>query len=199
MSYEALIEYIKKEGEARRNEILKRAEKQGEEILSRAYREFEAKKETIHRSLERGIQEEKVKRLNRAFLKKQEIISRAMAEVLDELFQAISESLEDIIRKSSYRSILRSLLMESLQEVEGKVMVKASRKDLKIIKEIAREEGLNNSVIEGFTGDDTIKGGIEVISTDGDVSIMNTLWSRLEKIKDEVMPEIRKILFPDIP
>ncbi|MEK6560262.1 MAG: V-type ATP synthase subunit E family protein, partial [Nitrospirota bacterium] len=98
---------------------------------------------------------------------------------------------------SSYPVILLQLLIEGLKHIQGRVEVVVNSKDITLIRSYLKDKDINIETCDviSVNSDDRIKGGIEIISEDNSVSILNTVWSRLEKVREDVMPEIGDILF----
>jgi len=164
MAYDVLIEYIIEEGETRGEQILAEAREKADAMLS----DFEKRIEDLRQKAASGLEKEltgyRMQVLNRARLKGTAIIAIAKGEIVDEVYREVDSSLQAMIEGPSYPAILERLLAEGLDEMRGKVTVERT------------------------------KGGVEILSEDKRVAIINTLWSRWEKVREELMPEIRTIL-----
>ncbi len=165
MAYDVLIEHIIKEGEAEGEQILSEARKKADVLLS----DFEKRIEDLRQQAASGLEKEltgyRMQVLNRAHLNGNAFMAVVKGEIMDEVYQGVSDALQAIIEGPSYPAILDRLLAEGLDEMGGKVTV------------------------------ERIKGGVEILSEDKRVAVINTLWSRWEKVREELMPEIRKLLF----
>ena len=164
MPYDVLIEYIIEEGETRGEQILSEAREKADALLS----DFEKRIEDLRQQAASGLEKElsgyRMQALNRARLKGKAIIAIAKGEIVDKVYREVDSSLQAMIEGPSYPAILERLLAEGLDEMRGKVTVERT------------------------------KGGVEILSEDKRVAIINTLWSRWEKVREELMPEIRTIL-----
>lgn len=165
MAYDVLIEHIIKEGEAEGEQILSDARKKADVLLS----DFEKRIEDLRQQAASGLEKEltgyRMQALNRARLKGNAFMAVVKGEIMEEVCQEVSDALQAIIEGPSWPAILDRLLAEGLDEMGGKVIV------------------------------ERIKGGVEILSEDKRVAVINTLWSRWEKVREELMPEIRNILF----
>ena len=165
MAYDVLIEHIIKEGEAAGEQILAEARKKADAMFS----DFEKRIGDLSQKAASGLEKElsgyRMQALNRARLKGNAFMAVAKGEIMDEVCQGVSDALQAIIEGPSYPAILDRLLAEGLDEMRGKATV------------------------------ERIKGGVEILSEDKRVAVINTLGSRWEKVREELMPEIRKILF----
>ncbi len=200
MSYDVLIDYIIKEGEKRSEEILAEARKKADAMLSEVGKNIEDLRQKANKGLEKEITECKVRELSRAHLKSMAFLSVAKGEIIDEMYREIRCALQAIIDSPLYPEILQPLFIEGLQEMRGRVTVLANSRDSDFIEHLLKDAApafITSSRCEiiSVIPDERITGGIEILSEDKSISIINTLWSRLEKVKDEVMPEIGKILF----
>ena len=164
MAYDVLIEYIIEEGETRSEQILAEAREKADVLLSVVEKRIEDLRQQAASGLEKELTGYRMQVLNRAHLKGTAIIAIAKGEIVDEVYREVDSSLQAMIEGPSYPVILERLLAEGLDEMRGKVTV------------------------------ERIKGGVEILSEDKRVAIINTLWSRWEKVREELMPEIRTIL-----
>ena len=165
MPYDVLIEYIIEEGETRGEQILSEAREKADALLS----DFEKRIEDLRQKAASGLEKEltgyRMQVLNRARLKGNAFMAVVKGEIMDEVYRGVSDALQTMIEGPSYPAILDRLLAEGLDEMRGKVTA------------------------------ERIKGGVEILSEDKRVAVINTLGSRWEKVKEELMPEVRKILF----
>lgn len=196
MAYDVLTDYIITEGEKRREEILAEARKKADAMLAELGKKIEELRQKAFSEIEKELAEYRIKGLNRMRLKGDMLISIAKGEVIDELYREVNSSLQTIIEGPSYPAILQQLLMEGLQGMRGKVYVQVNSGDNSLIEDILKDRVITNCEVISIASDDRIKGGVEILSHDKSISIINTLWSRFDKVKEELMPEIGKILFP---
>ncbi|MBI5407015.1 MAG: hypothetical protein HZA18_04890 [Nitrospirae bacterium] len=165
MAYDVLIEHIIKEGEAEGEQILAEAREKADVLLSDVEKRIEDLRQKGASGLEKELTGYRMQVLNRARLKGNAFMAIVKGEIMDEVYRGVSDALQTMIEGPSYPAILDRLLAEGLDEMRGQVTV------------------------------ERIKGGVEILSEDKRVAVINTLESRWEKAKEELMPEVRKILF----
>ncbi|MBI5199571.1 MAG: hypothetical protein HZA09_06120 [Nitrospirae bacterium] len=197
MSYDVLIDHIIKEAEKKREEILAEVRKKADAMLTGLGNMIEELKARAFSNVKKDLDEYRVKELNKARHRGKAFISIAKGEVVDEVFKEVDNAFHSIIEGPAYPSILKNLLIEGLQGVKGKVHVIANSRDCPLIKEILKGISVTGCEVLSVKGDDRINAGVEVLSYDNSFSIINTLWSRFDKVREDMMPQLREILFTD--
>ena len=197
MSYGALIDYIINEGDNKASDIMGKARENADAMKSRIAAELKTKRENAYNELQKDIAGNRIKELNIARLKASAILAEAKGDVIVDVFKECDSALQSILGGSSYPVIILQLLIEGLKHIQGRVEVVVNSKDVTLIRSFLKDKDINIETCDviSVNGDDRIKGGIEIISEDNSVSIVNTVWSRLEKVREDVMPEIGVILF----
>ena len=197
MSYDVLIDHIIKEAEKRREEILAEVRKKADAMLTELGNRIEELRERAFSNVKKDLDEYRVKELNRARHRGKTFIFAAKGEVVDEVIKEVNNAFHSIIKGPAYLSILKNLLREGLQEVKGKVHVIANSRDCPMIKEILKGITVTGCEVLSVKEDDRINAGVEMLSYDNSISVINTLWSRFDKVREDMMPELRQILFTD--
>lgn len=197
MSYGALIVHIINEGDNRASDILAKARENADAMKARIAAELKTRRENAYHELQKEIAGIRIQELNMARLKASAILAEAKGDVIVNVFKECDSALQSILEGSSYPVILLQLLIEGLKHMQGRVEVAVNSKDATLIRSFLKDKDINIETCEviSVNGDDRIKGGIELISEDNSVSILNTVRSRLEKVREDVMPEIGEILF----
>ncbi|MDH7592943.1 MAG: V-type ATP synthase subunit E family protein [Methanomicrobiales archaeon] len=166
----AEAEGIKKEALSREDEIKKR------------YRE-NVRKEL---ELERRRIISSVKERNRI-----EIL-RAKNKVLEQAYREAYESLVHLRDSPAYRDFLRRSIRESISELEGEsIVIHADKRDEPLCREIIGELGRNCEIKTDLVS----SGGVTASSADGRHLILNSIESRLERIKERMRPPLFELLF----
>lgn len=196
MAYDTLIDHIIKEAEGKKEEILSEARKKADAMLSDLDKRRGELRERAFRGLELELEEYRVKEINRAHLKCKAILTLAKEKVIEDLHRDLYSALKSIEEGPSYPAILRRLLIEGFKELKGKVFVLANSRDCQLIKDFLKDANLTCCEVVSVSPDDRVKGGIEILAHDKSISITNTIWSRFEKVKEDLMPEVGQILFP---
>lgn len=90
-----------------------------------------------------------------------------------------------------FRDLIQEILESTARSSSGKVMVRVSPEDEKIVKEILDEEGVVYSLEANL---ETI-GGLELSTIDGAITVTNTFDSRLKRAREALRSEVINILF----
>ncbi|MBI5194326.1 MAG: hypothetical protein HZA08_12925 [Nitrospirae bacterium] len=201
MSYDILIDYILKEGDKRRDELLSEAGQKAAVMLAELDIKIAGRREDAIRNIKKELEGYRIKELNKARFQAKSFAASAQGEVIEEVFKEAAFVFQSIAEGPSYPSILKSFLIEGLQAIEGEVHVKTNSRDCHIIKDILKDIALTalaNCEVISINSDDSIIGGVEILSQDKCVTVINTLWSRFDKVKEDLMPDMREILFGGI-
>jgi len=160
---------------------------------------YEKKEKQVE--LQRKIQNSNMK--NQARLRILKAQEDHVKNVLDEARSRLFHLSND---KSRYQSILQGLITQALMQLlETKVVLRCRQKDVTLVEEVLPRSlqvlkekwGQETKVTidrENFLNPD-IAGGVELYARDGKIRVISTLESRLELISQQMVPEIRNILF----
>lgn len=108
--------------------------------------------------------------------------------------------------QNQYKKLLEGLVAQGLfQMLEDKVVIRCRQKDVKLLSEVLepavalykKETGHNVDVTIDNTNylNPEIAGGVEMLAQGGKIKVVNTLESRLDLISQQMLPELREILF----
>lgn len=204
--------------------ILNEAKDKSEELESRAIEEFNVEKLKLVQSQKKTIRDEftfKLKQaetqsaisrstaINNARLKK----SEARHECLMKLKGLCTQEMTRVINeKTRYTELLANLICQgALKLLEDQVVIKCCKDDEAQVKQACDMAAANyNKIIKGECKVDkrvsfqisksgnlpkSCGGGIVLTTSDGKISIDNTLATRLSLVMDTEIPIIRKTLF----
>lgn len=123
--------------------------------------------------------------------------------LLETARQRLSKKSSD---KSDYARLLQGLITQGLfQLMEERAVIRCRHQDLQIVQSVL--EGSINAYRQGMKQDcrihvdqdnflpSDIAGGIEIYSYNGKIKVENTLESRLELMAQQMLPELREMLF----
>lgn len=201
-----MVRFIKQEAHEKANEILARAQ---EEFSIEKGNLVQQEKIKIVSNYEKKIKQVEVQRkiaysnrLNQARLK----ILQARDQVTEALFQEARSRLNLISTSPEYKDLVQKLILQGLYLcMEKEVKVICRRQDLQLVQAAAAQaairyqQDLRQAVDikvdtnEFLPADCT--GGIVMSAVDGKIRLTNTLESRLELLSQEMLPEIRNMLF----
>jgi len=198
--------------------ISQEANEKAEEIDAKAEEEFNIEKgRLVHQQrakimeyyekkekqveLQRKIQNSNMK--NQARLRILKAQEDHVKNVLDEARSRLFNLSND---KSRYNNILQGLISQALlQLLERQVVLRCRQKDVALVEEVLPR---SLKVLNEKWGQDTkvtidrenylnadIAGGVELLAREGKIKVVSTLESRLDLVSQQMIPEIRNILF----
>ncbi len=193
MSHQDLINALLQDGSRQCGQIIEKARADAEDIIKNTEKEIEQRKKVHLNKIEADIKIKSMQIINRAKLNANGKILKAKYEVIENIFQKATERFFEIKNENKYLSIFEKLCKEVLGDIKGETKVIMDREDASLFKKLfldvkAELAPVNTSKVFG----------IELITKNGSVIIKNTLNSRLEKIKPELMLELNNLLFGKI-
>lgn len=141
--------------------------------------------------------------MNQARLKVLKARDDMITDLLNEARRRLAEIAKDPVR---YSNLLEGLVLQGFYRLlEPKVTIRCRLQDVELVRAavnknipIYKEAVKSNIAVkidkDRFLPTDTC-GGIEVYNENGKIKVSNTLESRLELIAQQMMPEIRMMLF----
>lgn len=191
MPYEDLINALLKDGKYQCEQIIEKARADAEGIIKDAEREAALQKQRHFAEIDGDIKKASTAIINRARIEAGGRVIRARYEIIEDIFNRACERFLEIKNGKDYPSVFEKLCKEALRDVNGETRVLIDEDDARLFKKLFSNIPLK---LESVGGSSKIV-GIEIISGSGSVIIKNTLNSRLEKIKPELMLELNKFLF----
>jgi len=198
--------------------IEQEANEKAEEIDAKAEEEFNIEKGRLVQQQRLKIMEFFEKKEKQVELQKKiqssNMLNQARLQVLKTREDHIKNVLDDARRKlgtvtqnpQQYQDVLRNLIAQALfQLLETTVSIRCRESDLSLVKaameaaikdykQVVKKDVTVTIDSEHYLPSD-ICGGIEVSAQRGKIRVENTLESRLELVAQQMMPEIREILF----
>jgi len=194
------------------------ADEKVDEINAKADEEFEIEKGRLVQQQRQkiiGYYEKKTKQLEQQKkVQESQLINQSRLRVLkfqeEQIETILNEARERLVRvhedTDKYKNLLRSLVTQGLYQIlEKNVIIKCRKEDVSLL------EGLLGDAAESYkqaSGNDvqiTIAhhqylteetcGGIVMSNKNGTIRVCNTLSARLDMIKQQMMPEIRQLLY----
>lgn len=178
---EVNIEAIKIEAQQRVKEIM--AEVEGEAARTRRLR---------LKKVEDMIRSESTAVVYSASLKAKKELIKAQEETVDEAFRLAEERLSELHQEDSYPRILEVLLDECLEYLTGEVVFQVRRDDRALLEGIMANKQLPYRISDTSL---EVSGGLIVSSAAGEISVLNTFESRLDKARNKLRLEISNSLF----
>lgn len=175
---EEIIEKAKKET----YEVLKEADLEAKKILLDAKTKGEQEIENARQEATRVIERQKSERLSAARLEAKMILAEAKEESVKAVQEEAWNSLEKIRKGRDYEKLLRELIQQATDAIDGIAVIHANKQDLKLAKKIVEETrtaSVSNDAID-------CAGGALVTSKDGRVRVDATFNALFEE-HDEYM------------
>lgn len=179
-----LIESLNREAEERAQKIRADAEAKAQEIRDEAKR----KTETLaleYRTEEAGAVREKTSGITAEAEAESRTLRALSSEELIGRLQSIAFSSLMDLRTANYESVFRELVAE------------IPTHDWKVVSVNPADEGRASGVFTdaAVEGDDKISGGMEVVTEDGRMQVINTFEKRLERAWEEILPPLLKEVY----
>lgn len=190
MSHQDLINALLQDGRHQCGQIIEKAKADAEEIVKNAEKVLELQKKESLDKIETDIKIKSVEVMNKAKISANGKMLKAKYEVIENIFQKATEGFLEIKKEKRYLSVFEKLCKEVLGDIKGETKVIMDREDASLFKKLFPDI---NAEIAPVNSANIF--GIELITKNGSVIIKNTLNSRLEKIKPELMLELNKFLF----
>lgn len=194
MSYEELIDSIEKDAVKERQKIIDDAGIEANSIVEKVKNELKVLREKKITEFENYLEKERALAASQARREADILSISAKTEVLSELFQKVEERIVELKNGGNYKNILIKLLIESIERWKDEIktddfIVYVSEEDLSLLK---------NTDISGefkIQADKDIKEGVILVSKDNRFRMVNTLKSRMERAKADMLPILNKVLF----
>ena len=194
MSYEELIDAIEKDAVKERQKIIADAGFEAKGIIEKAETDLKSLKEKKIAEFEGYLESEKALAAGQARREADILSISVKSEVLSELFQKAEKKIVEIKNGGNYKDILIKLLREAIERWVEEIktddfIVYVSEEDLSLLK--------NTDISSEFeiqAGED-MREGVILVSRDNRFRMVNTLKSRMERAKADILPVLNKILF----
>jgi len=169
---QAIINEAKREAE----KIIAEAEGKAKEILEKARKDGEKEAEALRRQEISSVRLE----MKRELLNKQKVIIEAVFKSMEERIK----NMDLDTKKKIYTTLLKRYATEGM-------VIYSNREDEDLVKSIIQELGLNAR----YGGNIECLGGIVIESVDGELRINLTFEELLNRLYEQKMSELSKMLF----
>ncbi len=197
MGLEELRKSILEKARRKASKIVEEAKEKAEKIVEEAKEEYYRRlSKERERALRKLREEENRKYINKVMELNLEIVNlknKILSEVISELRKRLS-TLSKELRKESLRKLLKEALDTGIFS-SGRVVIKVVPEDVELIKDIVKEEGLEDRLSSiGIISSDFL-GGIVVESEDSSIALDNTYATRLDKLMSRLVEKLNKEVF----
>ncbi len=187
MGYKELIESLRKESEERAQRIWREAEDKAEKIKADIQGKIEQISDEFLKKQSRAMKEQTKDMLSEANVRERMIMLSADEALSDRLYSLAIIFLERL-RNERYKDVFKMIVWE-LPSFKWQV-VRVNPDDV----EIAQEYFPHSEIMP----DNDITGGVDVITEDGGIRVINTFKKRLERAWMDMLPLLIKDAYSEI-
>jgi len=179
--------------------MLENAQKEAEDIIKTATEE----QERLNRErIKKAVADSETKRIGmlaNAKLHANEVVLKERQLAVNRVFEIVSDRFKELHMAKEYPKILEGLLKEAhagfkdMISLDKEYVVLVSKQDVPLLK------GFNHAPHYEIVADETgnVSTGVFIMSKDKRYKVVNTLDSRLEKARPELVAIIDRVLFKD--
>lgn len=192
MALEAILRALDMKAQADIEAVKAEARERVTEIESEVEREAARTRRQTLKKAEDKIRGEANAIVYSASIKARNELVKAQEEAVDEAFRVAEQRLLSVSEGEGYPGILEALLDECLEYFSGEVVIGVRGEDREPVERMMADRQVPYRISE--TPLDTA-GGLTASSADGEITVLNTLGSRLEKARDKLKLVISNALF----
>lgn len=194
MGYEALIQALLSEGEAKAREIEVGAEAAARDLVERAAREAHDAAARRARHAADARERERRDAFAQARLRAGAARLAARHAALDEAFAEAEHRLDALASGPRYAAVLGRLADEALAEpLPDPVRAIVDERDAEAWRPLFARRGLTWEAVPG----DGLRCGLEVAAAGGRIRYRNSFRSRLERLKGELVVDLERLWLTD--
>lgn len=207
-----MVSFIKQEAFEKAKEIHTLSEEEFQVEKAKIVREqCDAIDQTYDMKLKRASMAQKIAKSNVLNKSRLEILN-SKQKVIDDIFSRVEKKLDGIEqKKDAYTKFMADLIVQAMELLGEPVGIVYSRqRDAEIVKAaipkatevLKSKNGSIDYELDAETDDflnDSVLGGVVLVGLGGKIRVDNTLRARLEIVKEEALPEIRRLLFGENP
>ncbi|XP_027854707.1 V-type proton ATPase subunit E 1a isoform X1 [Xiphophorus couchianus] len=206
-----MVAFIEQEANERVEEILAKGEEEFNIEKGRLVQTHRVKIMDYYEKKEKQIEQHK--KIQMSQLKNQARLKVLMArdDMVTDLLNEARKRIADIVKDPDrYAKLLEGLVLQGFyQLLEPKVTIRCRQQDVDVVQAAVNKnisiykETLKSNITVRVDQDhflpSDICGGVEIYNSNGKIKVSNTLESRLDLVAQQMMPEIREMLFGSNP
>ena len=192
MAIEDILKALEAKANARIEAIMADAGQRVKEIKSEVERDAARTRRLRLKKVEEQIRSEATGIVYSASLRAKNHLIRAQEEAVEEAFRVAEQRLAGMSGDPDYPLILESLLDECLSFLPQEVVLEVRAEDRTAVEKMMEDRKRPYTISEEPL---QASGGLVARSASGDVVVVNTFESRLEKAKDKLRLKIANALF----
>ena len=191
MAYENLLKSVDESAEEREKELRERALRSSEDLKAEAAKKADLIRKTL---LETAAHEAEIERNKQVYLTKAEIKEKLIEireNVFLQAFTSARQRLEAVREDPKYEEIFRNLAIEAFDALDQhECTVHIDIRDEQLCRKTLAELHREYMVVSDLK----TMGGLTVNSSDGSITISNTLESRLDRGRERLKQEVYSLL-----
>lgn len=191
MGLEDMLKILNDEGALKCREISERAKAEADRLKRQAQEEAGAIKQDAYDKYAQKGPVEANRIISKEKLNSRLGVIQARENSVMKAFESAKQKLIKLREQGSYQDILVAMLDEVRPEISGSSTIYVNAKDEAIASEWAKKAALDVKV----EADESIVGGCNVSTDNGDVFIMNDIMSRFDAVVNSTKGEIAQMMF----
>lgn len=114
---------------------------------------------------------------------------------IDEIFTKAKEKLAQSNNEKNYEKLLTRMIQDSVSKLGSDILIQCNKADQKLVRKISSQESTGKNMKVSVSDDFLdIIGGIKATSSDGTMTLDNTLDSNIESLKPLIRKDIVQLL-----
>lgn len=182
----ALDKLLENEAQAEISRIREDAQSQAAQIIAQAQEEAQSLLESRQRLLETQRQAGLVRARSAAELEMNASRLGAAETSLRDVYAQVEQRLSDLRHSGEYRRVLEQLMSQAREVITDAESVEVNPADAALVREFVHDIPVRENA--------GIVGGIRLLARGGKSGITNTLHGRLERVKQELAPQVTRLL-----
>jgi V/A-type H+/Na+-transporting ATPase subunit E len=192
LALEDILTALEAKANQRIEGIQDESEQRVAEISSEVEKDAERTRRIRMKKVEDAVRSESTAIVYSASLKAKNELIKAQEETVDEAFRMAEKRLAELNKDPGYPDILRVLLDEVLEFLEGEAVLQVRPDDRSLVESMMADGQRQYRILETPL---EASGGLVASSPDGEVTVSNTFESRLDRARDKLRLEISNTLF----
>ncbi len=194
MGLDALLTSIETRGEQEREEILQSAKERAERILAQAQKAAQNEANAILSEHDVNLDVSSQREKSAAEIRLRKKLTMQKNQIVQDIFDEVIHSIYKLRNDKNYGEIYKTLYLETIKDLPENLILYTNPEDESLLKQLISQSD------KSFTTatDSSIDCGIIARSRDGTFTRINTLQSRLEKKRKDLLVWLGKELFSGI-
>ena len=195
MSEKELLKALEDDARRECTAMLETARREADAIIKEVTEKMEKVKKEKFEQAKASMQSDRARRLTNARLYAREVMLKERQLAIAKIFDEVGNRLKELRKDKDYPEILKRLCKEAMDGwhdsmKDKKALIMVSKQDISYLNNTSGCE-----IVSDETGD--MLPGVIIMSRDKRFKIINTLHSRLEKKKPELVSMIDNVLFAE--